>query len=102
MAGLTLSASSFFIFYLLVVLGQATMAVFFRTLGCISRDMEFALRLAAILIMLMILTSGYMVPYKDISACIKWFFWLNPLAYDFSALMLNEFDGLKLQCTPEN
>lgn len=98
MAGLTLSASSFFIFYILVVLGQATMAVFFRTLGCISRNMDFALRLASIVIMLMILTSGYMVPYKDIQPCIKWFYWLNPLAYDFSALMLNEFANLSLQC----
>jgi len=102
MAGLTLSSGAFFTFYILVVLGQATMTVFFRTLGCTSKNMDSALRLASIVIMLMILTSGYMVPYNDMRPLVRWFYWLNPLAYDFSAMMLNEFKDLNLQCVAQN
>lgn len=98
MAGLHRTVSAFFLFYAFIVLAQATMTVFFRTLGCVSKHMDAALRLASVVIMLMILTSGYMIPYKSIRPWIRWFYWLNPVGYDFSGMMLNEFRHLDLDC----
>jgi ATP-binding cassette, subfamily G (WHITE), member 2, SNQ2 len=102
MAGLRPTAGAFFTFYLFIVLAQATMTVFFRTLGCISANLDSALRLASIIIILMILDSGYLVPYMDMRPWVKWFYWLNPVSYDFSGMMMNEFKDLTLTCTDDS
>ncbi|KAF2008867.1 hypothetical protein BU24DRAFT_474918 [Aaosphaeria arxii CBS 175.79] len=98
MAGLERSVEAFFTFYLFIVLGQTCMTVFFRTLGSLSRSLDIALRLAGIIIMLMILSSGYMVPYKDQRPWLSWFYWLNPIRYAFSGMMINEFKVMTMVC----
>jgi ATP-binding cassette subfamily G (WHITE) protein 2 (SNQ2) len=98
MAGLDRAAGSFFTFYLFIVLSQMCMTVFFRTLGTISRNLDAALRIACVIIVLLILTSGYLVPYGDQRPWIKWFYWLNPVRYAFSGLMINEFKSLTMTC----
>lgn len=102
MAGLELTAGGFFTFYLFIVLAQATMTVLFRTIGCVSANLDSALRLASVLVMLLILTSGYMVPYKDIRPWIRWANWINPLAYGFAGMMVNEFKDLDMLCVEQS
>ncbi|KAH8684374.1 putative ABC transporter G family member 11 [Tricladium varicosporioides] len=99
MAGLEPTAQRFLVFYALLVVVQAAMTVFFRILGIVSRTFDGAIRLACIIVILLVLTSGYLVPIQDMSHWVSWFYWINPTAYGFSALMMNEFRGLFLTCT---
>lgn len=98
MAGLEKTAGGFFTFYLFIVLSQICMTVFFRTLGSVSRNLDGALRIACVVIVLLIVTSGYLVPYGDQRPWLKWFYWLNPVRYAFSGMMMNEFRRLTMTC----
>lgn len=99
MAGLYLTPSGFFTFYALLIMCQAVMTVFFRTLGCLVKTFDGAIRLACVFVILFVLTSGYLVPIQDMSDVVGWFYWINPVAYGFSAMLMNEFKGLNLTCS---
>ena len=114
MTGLYQNAATFFIFYLFVLIGYVCMSLFFRTIGVICPDFDYALKFASVTITLMILTGGYQIPYQAMPWWIRWFFWVkyfpiskyiliySPLAYDFSSLMSNEFSNVNLTCAGNN
>jgi len=77
MTGLYRAAGTFFIFYLFVVLGYICLCLFFRCLGMLSPDINYALKFAATGITLMILTGGYMIPYQSMPPWIKWIYWIK-------------------------
>jgi len=77
MTGLHRAAGTFFAFYLFVVVGYVCMSLFFRTLGVICPDFDYALKLAAPSITLMILTTGYQIPYDYMPPWVRWFFWVK-------------------------
>ncbi|KAH8665575.1 putative ABC transporter G family member 11 [Ilyonectria robusta] len=99
MAGLRTDGGSFLIFYLFIILTQITMALFFRTLGCVSKTLDGALKVACVLIILFVLESGYLVPYRNQRPWVQWFAWVNPISYSFAGLMANEFRQLTLICS---
>jgi ATP-binding cassette subfamily G (WHITE) protein 2 (SNQ2) len=98
MTNLARDAGSFFTFFLLLVSGYLAMTLFFRTVGALCPDFDFALKFAAIVITCFVLTSGYLIPYNSQGKWISWIFYLNGLGLGFSALMTNEFKGLTLIC----
>ena len=57
MCGLVLSAGAFFTFFLLIVSGYLAMTLFFRTVGCLCPDFDYAMKFAAVIITLFVLTS---------------------------------------------
>ncbi|KAH6871809.1 ABC-2 type transporter-domain-containing protein [Thelonectria olida] len=99
MAGLRTDAGSFFVFYLFIIFGQIALTLFFRTLGCMSKTLDGALKVACVVIILFVLESGYLVPYRDQKPWVQWFSWVNPIAYSFEGLMANEFRELDLACS---
>ena len=74
------------------------MTVFFRTIGCVCPDFDYAMKFAAILITLFVLTGGYFIQYYSELVFLRWIFWINPFALGFSVLMMNEFSRISLQC----
>lgn len=78
------------------------MTVFFRTIGCLCPDFDYAMKFAAILITLFVLTGGYFIQYNSELVWLRWIFWINPFALGFSVLMMNEFSRISLRCTPED
>lgn len=74
------------------------MTVFFRTIGCVCPDFDYAMKFAAILIALFVLTGGYFIQYHSELAWLRWIFWINPFALGFSVLMMNEFSRIGLEC----
>lgn len=81
MTGLYRSAGTFFIFYLFVVVGYACMNLFFRTLGVMCPDFDYAIKFASPSITLIILTGGYLIPYASMPWWVKWFFWVKYLLF---------------------
>ena len=98
MCHLVRDAGAFFTFYLVVVCGYLAMTLFFRTLGCLCPDFDYAMKFAAMVITLFVLTSGYLIPYQNEKKWLRWIFWINALGLGFSDLMMNEFRRLTLTC----
>ena len=99
MCHLVRDAGAFFTFYLVIVCGYLAMTLFFRILGCVCPDFDYAMKFAAIVITLFVLTSGYLIPYQNEKKWLRWIFWINSLGLGFSALMMNEFGRLTMTCT---
>ncbi|KAH9815155.1 CDR ABC transporter-domain-containing protein [Melampsora americana] len=98
MAGLVSNAGAFFTFYLLVFSTFIALSSFFRFLGAISFSFNTAARMASILVMTMVIYSGYMRPQPAMRRWLVWLYYINPVNYSFSALMGNEFGHLDLTC----
>ena len=99
MCHLIRDAGAFFTFYIVIICGYLAMTLFFRTLGCLCPDFDYAMKFAAITISLFVLTSGYLIPYQNEKKWLRWIFWINSLGLGFSSLMMNEFGRLTMTCT---
>ncbi|KAI1326733.1 ABC-2 type transporter [Xylariaceae sp. FL0255] len=95
---LTRTAGHFFTFYLLILVGNIAMTLFFRIIGCLSPNFDYAIKFAVITITLFIVTSGYLIQYQSQQVWLRWIFWINALGLSFAALMANEFGGAEIKC----
>lgn len=102
MCGLVLDAGAFFTFYIVIIMGFLAMTLFFRAIGCICPDFDYAIKFVAIIITLFVLTSGYMISYEAEKVWLRWIFWINALGLGFASLMANEFSRIDLECTGES
>jgi ATP-binding cassette, subfamily G (WHITE), member 2, SNQ2 len=102
MCGLVREAGAFFTFYIVIVSGYLSMTLFFRTTGCFCPDFDYAIKFAATIITLFVITSGYIIQYQSEKVWLRWIYWINALGLGFSALMENEFSRLNLTCTAES
>ncbi|KAJ4377583.1 ATP-binding cassette transporter snq2 [Neocucurbitaria cava] len=98
MTNLVRDAGAFFTFALVIIIGYLAMTLFFRTVGCLCPDFDVAIRLAATIITLFVLTSGYLIQWQSEQVWLRWIFYINALGLGFSALMMNEFKRLDLTC----
>ncbi|KAJ8070212.1 hypothetical protein OCU04_000598 [Sclerotinia nivalis] len=99
MCGLVREAGAFFTFYVVILSGYLAMTLFFRTVGCLCPDFDYAIKFAATIITFFVITSGYLIQYQTEKVWIRWIYWINALGLGFSALMENEFSRLDLNCT---
>ncbi|KAK5002876.1 ATP-binding cassette transporter snq2, partial [Cryomyces antarcticus] len=102
MCGLVRDAGAFFTFYLVIVSGYLAMTLFFRTIGCLCPDFDYAMKFAAVIITLFVLTSGYLIQWQSEQVWLRWIFYLNALGLGFSALMINEFKRIDLTCVGQS
>ncbi|KAL2067220.1 hypothetical protein VTL71DRAFT_1644, partial [Oculimacula yallundae] len=102
MCGLVRDAGAFFTFYIVIVTGYMSMTLFFRTVGCLCPDFDYAIKFAATIITLFVITSGYIIQYQSEKVWLRWIYWINALGLGFSALMENEFSRITLTCTGES
>ncbi|KAI0155258.1 ABC-2 type transporter [Xylariaceae sp. FL1272] len=96
---LTRTAGHFFTFYLLILVGNIAMTLFFRIIGCLSPDFDYAVKFAVVTITLFIVTSGYLIQYQSQQVWLRWIFWINALGLSFASLMANEFGGSEITCS---
>lgn len=98
MCHLVRDAGAFFTFYLMILSGYIAMTLFFRTVGCLCPDFDYAMKFAATIITLFVLTSGYLIQYPAERVFLRWIYWINALGLAFSAMMENEFSRVDLTC----
>ncbi|KAF9924811.1 hypothetical protein FBU30_005280 [Linnemannia zychae] len=99
MAGLQLEAGKWFLFCLILFLTALCMTAFFRLWAAVSATFDAASRNSGLILLALILYSGYMIPYQSMHPWFIWIFWINPLAYAFKALISNEMRGLTFDCS---
>ncbi|KAL8365942.1 hypothetical protein RB595_004631 [Gaeumannomyces hyphopodioides] len=102
MTNLARDAGAFFMFYLFILWGNIAMTLFFRIIGCVSIDFDYAVKFAVVTITLLITTSGYMIQYQSQQVWLRWIYYINPLGLMFSSMMENEFGRIDMTCTAES
>lgn len=90
MTNLRRTVSAWFIYLLFCFVTVVTMSMFFRMVGSASRTSAQTMAPVAMLILLFITYAGFVVPSVYMVPWLGWFRWLNPIAYAYESLMINE------------
>ncbi|PKS08034.1 hypothetical protein jhhlp_006646 [Lomentospora prolificans] len=99
MANLRREPAQFFIFYLFLMTGILTMSGLFRTLGALSKTVGMAMGLAGIIVISIVVYTGFTLPPTYMHPWFSWIRWINPIYYAFEALISNEFHGRQFECS---
>ncbi|KAJ5809179.1 ABC multidrug transporter atrF [Penicillium pulvis] len=101
MAGLDVTASQFFIYFLFVYTTTFCITSMYRMFAALSPTIDDAVRFAGIALNLLILFVGYVIPKQTLIGSSIWFGWLfyvNPISYSYEAVLTNEFADRTMDC----
>src|SRR5204862_5552972 len=63
------------------------------------RTLAQAMVPASIFMLSLIIYTGFTIPVRDMHPWFRWISYLNPIAYAFEALMINEFHDRRVPCS---
>src|SRR6266480_2936397 len=89
----------FFFFLLITFFITLTMSMLFRTIASMSRTLSQALAPAALLILAIVVFTGFSIPTRYMLGWSRWINYVDPVAYGFEALMINEFHNRDFACS---
>ncbi|KAK3997752.1 ATP-binding cassette transporter [Cladorrhinum sp. PSN332] len=99
MTGLNRTTAGNFWFYLFVVfLVVLAMSGVFRFIGSLSRTESQAMVPASVLMIALLVFAGFIVPIDYMLPWCRWINYLNPIAYGYEALVINEFHARVFAC----
>ncbi|KAI9029130.1 ABC-2 type transporter-domain-containing protein [Hyaloraphidium curvatum] len=98
MVGYKATAPAFLIFVLVQYCAGVAYSAQSRFLVALSKDQDTAFRTAGALLIPTILYSGWALPYQNMRPWFIWLYWINPLAYAYKAVMINEFADAAISC----
>lgn len=98
LAGLRTEPSQFFIFFMIVFIAMLTMSAIFRTLAAATKTISQALALAGVMVLAIVIYTGFTIPRPYMHPWMKWISWINPVAYAFEAILVNEVHGRRFPC----
>jgi ABC-type multidrug transport system permease subunit len=90
MTNLRRTPGAFFTFYLFSFTCVLAMSMVFRTIGALSRSLAQAMAPAAVFILALVIYTGFAVPIRDMHPWFRWINYVDPVAYAFESLMINE------------
>ncbi|KAM0083487.1 Multidrug resistance protein [Fusarium odoratissimum] len=99
MTNLRREPGPFFFFFLLnIFVITLTMSMMFRLMGSLTKIIAQALAPASVILLVIMLYTGYAIKVQNMQNWLAWLRWLNPVHYGFESLMLNEFVGRTFSC----
>jgi len=98
MTNLRREPGNFFFFVLISFTLTLVMSMFFRSIAALSRSLVQALAPAAILILGLVMYTGFTIPPTYMRGWSKWIRYVNPVSYGFESLMVNEFNNRRFEC----
>ncbi|KAE8325069.1 ABC-2 type transporter-domain-containing protein [Aspergillus sergii] len=99
MTNLRRDAGAWWTFWLFSVVTTYTMSMIFRTIAATSRSLSQALVPAAILILGMVIYTGFVIPTRNMLGWSRWMNYINPISYAFESFMVNEFHDRHFECS---
>ncbi|KAF8477639.1 ABC-2 type transporter-domain-containing protein [Russula ochroleuca] len=99
MTGLQSTAHQFFTFFLFVFTISLVMKAWFRTVAAAFGDPAPAQTVAGIMMLTLVLYTGYTIPKPSMTGALKWISYVNPIRYGFEGLISNEFHTLNGSCS---
>ena len=98
MTNLVREPGNFFIFYLFLTTAILTMSSIFRSLAAVTQTIGQAMGVAGIMVLCIIVYTGFTLPQPFMQPWFSWIRWINPIYYAFEALISNEFHGREFEC----
>ncbi|KAL7273145.1 ATP-binding cassette transporter snq2 [Rhizina undulata] len=103
MAGFSAEAGKFFTNLLFVLTTVICLTAFYRAVGSFSKDLNVSIRFAYFGLNVFGMFAGYMQTYSNMKSWVyKWIFWVHPLTYSQESVMVNQFHGMELECSPSH
>lgn len=99
LANLRREPGPFFFFLLISFTLTMVMSMLFRTIASVSRTLSQAMAPAAILILAIVIFTGFVVPTNYMLGWCRWINYIDPVAYGFESLMINEFHNREFVCS---
>ncbi|ESZ91198.1 ABC-transporter [Sclerotinia borealis F-4128] len=99
LAGLKREAGAFFIFFLFNFVAILTMSQIYRSIAAATKSISQALAIAGVATLAIVIYTGFVIPRPLMHPWFKWISWINPVAYAFEALFVNELHGKQFDCS---
>lgn len=99
MANLRREPGPFFFFIFVSFIITLTMSMMFRTIASVSRSLSQAMTPAAIVILGIVMFTGFAQPVTYMLGWCRWINYIDPVAYGFESLMINEFHDRQFACS---
>ncbi|KIX01883.1 uncharacterized protein Z518_07822 [Rhinocladiella mackenziei CBS 650.93] len=99
MTNLRREPGAFFFFLFTTFLAVMAMSGIFRSIDSASRTLSQAMVPAAVLILALVMFTGFVIPIDYMLGWSRWINYIDPMAYVFECLMINEFAGREYLCT---
>ena len=99
LAGLRREPTQFFFFFLVAFLSMFVMSAVFRTMAALTKTISQAMALSGVLVLAIVLYTGFVVPISYMHPWFGWIRWINPIFYAFEILIANEFHGRQFACS---
>ncbi|CDR37662.1 CYFA0S01e14422g1_1 [Cyberlindnera fabianii] len=99
------SPGHFFFYLLASITATFAMSHFFRVIGSLAKSLQGAVVPAHVIMLCLMMFVGFTTPVTYMLGWCRWINYLDPLAYTFEALMVNEFSGREFPCSqfvPDN
>lgn len=100
LSNLKREAGAFFSYFLFVNLVVQAVNSLFTLLASFMPDLSAANGINGICMMAMIVYSSYMIQRPSMYWWFKWFSYCNPVLFAFESMILMEFRGSKMECSP--
>lgn len=71
----------------------------FRSIASLSRTLTQALLPAAVIVLGLIMYTGFAINVTNMRGWSRWINYVNPIAYAFESLMVNEFHDRNYECS---
>ncbi|PQE32933.1 abc transporter cdr4 protein [Rutstroemia sp. NJR-2017a WRK4] len=97
-ANMRRTPSAFFIFYFFAFVSLVTGSMLFRTIGAISKTLTSSIAPGADFILMLVIYTGFVLPTSYMHPWFRWFAYIDPVAYAFESLMINEFSDRQFPC----
>ncbi|KAF2769646.1 putative multidrug resistance ABC transporter [Teratosphaeria nubilosa] len=99
MVNLRREPGPFFFFLFVSFLLTLTMSMLFRTIASVSRSLSQAMAPAAIIILAIVTFTGFAIPVDYMLGWCRWINYIDPVAYGFESLVINEFHDREFACS---
>jgi ABC-type multidrug transport system ATPase subunit len=102
LSGLRPKASNFFIFLLFNFICTLLMSAIFRSIGAASKQLTRAYATAGIGVLMMVIYTGFTLQTAYMHPWFRWINYINPIAYIFESLLVNEVHGRQFPCASQS
>jgi len=99
MTNLRREPGAFFFFLFTTYVLTLTMSMLFRFIASVSRTLIQALVPLSVLMIALVVYTGFVIPVDYMLGWARWINYINPTAYGFEALMVNEFHNQRYPCS---
>ncbi|KAI7860713.1 ABC-2 type transporter-domain-containing protein [Circinella umbellata] len=96
--GLHSDAGRFFTYFIIMCWITFAIIGYFRFFGVITTSFDVANQASCLAFIVFFLYLGYFIVYDAMHPWFFWLHWLDPLAYGFKALLINEMRGQIYSC----